>query len=535
MDAQTKKIRFSENHQVRVRMAPSPTGFLHIGAARTTLFNYLFAKKHNGVFILRIEDTDEERSKKRFEKDIIENLNGLWLTPDEGPETGGEYGPYRQSERIKIYEKYLRKLLEENKTYYCFCSPEELKARREYLISIGQPPRYSGKCSELPEEKVKKYLAEGKEHVIRFRMPPKKIEFKDLIRGKIEFDASLIGDIVIAKDLSAPLYNLACVIDDHEMNITHVIRGEEHISNTPKQILLQEALELPRPEYAHLPLILGTDGRKLSKRHGAVSVSEYKKQGYLPEALINFMAFLGWNPGTEREIFSLNSLIKEFSLDRVQKSGAVFNIKRLNFLNRFYIRQKPIEKITELCIPYLLRDKLITSLPEEKKVKPTYGEKEETRQYKIPATGERISVAKLQKIISLYQERLEKISEISELINFFFKDKLDYNKGLLKWNDMTNGEVKSSLDNSEKILSKIEEGEFNREKLGEILLKEAENFANKIKRAGDRGRLLWPLRVALTGKKASASPFEIGEVLGKEKSLKRIKQAKELLEDEKKQ
>jgi len=326
-----EEFKFIKPGEIRVRIAPAPTGFLHIGLARTAFFNYLFAKKYQGIFILRIEDTDRERSKPEYEKDIMEGLKWLGIEWDEGPDIGGDYGPYRQSEKKEIYAKYLKKLLDENKAYHCFCSEEELEAQRQYQLSIGEAPRYSGKCASLPKEVVEKYLTEGKPWVLRFRIPGKKIEFEDLIRGKVEFDTSLMGDTVIAKNLFTPLYNFACVIDDFEMQVSHVIRGEDHISNTPKQILLQEALGFPQPKYAHLPLILGPDRTKLSKRHGAISVSEYKREGYLPEALINFMAFLGWNPGGEREIYSLASLIKEFSLEAVQKSGAIFNIKRLDF------------------------------------------------------------------------------------------------------------------------------------------------------------------------------------------------------------
>ena len=312
----------------RVRIAPSPTGPFHIGTARTALFNYLFAKKYNGIFILRMEDTDIERSKKEWEEDIIEGLKWLGLMWDEGPLPDGEgyignYGPYRQSERQEIYKKYIQKLLDEGKAYYCFCSPEELEAKRQYFMSIGQPPRYNGKCRNLSEKEVKEYLEAKKPYVIRFKNPNKKVVFDDLIHGKIESDSSEFGDIVIAKDQTTPLYNLAAVIDDFEMKITHVIRGEDHIPNTPKQILLYEALELKPPKFAHLPLILGPDRSKLSKRHGAVALREYRKEGFLPEALINFMAFLGWNPGKEREIYSLNSLIKEFSLARCQKLSLI--------------------------------------------------------------------------------------------------------------------------------------------------------------------------------------------------------------------
>jgi len=357
-----EEFKFIKPGEVRVRIAPAQTGRLHIGTARTALFNYLFAKKYEGVFILRIEDTDPERSKPEYEKDILEGLKWLGIEWDEGPDIGGTYGPYRQSERKEIYSNYLKKLLEENKAYYCFCSQEELEAQRQYQLSIGEAPRYSGKCANLSREIVQKYLAEKRSSVIRFRVPIKKVEFEDLIRGHLEFDAGFLGDIVIAKDFSTPLYNFTCVIDDYEMRISHVIRGEDHISNTPKQILIQEALSFPSPKYAHLPLILGPDRAKLSKRHGAVSVSEYKRQGYLPETLINFMAFLGWNPGTEREIYSMASLIKEFALERIQKGGAIFNIKRLDFLNGFYIRGKSIERLTELCLPYLIGSGLIEKI-----------------------------------------------------------------------------------------------------------------------------------------------------------------------------
>ncbi|MBC7074377.1 glutamate--tRNA ligase, partial [Candidatus Parcubacteria bacterium] len=333
-----EKLSLISPGKIRVRFAPSPTGYLHIGGVRTALFNFLFAKKNQGVFILRIEDTDKERSKKEYEENIMESLRWLGIEWDEGPDKGGPFGPYRQSERGEFYKKYLQKLLNEGKAYYCFCTKEELEAERQYLLSLGQAPRYSGKCRNLPKEVVEKNLKEKKESVIRLKVEPQKVVFFDLIRGKIEVEAELLGDFVIAKSLTEPLYNFACVVDDYEMKITHVIRGEEHISNTPKQILIQKALGFPQPQYAHLPLILAPDRSKLSKRHGAVSVWEYKKMGYLPEALLNFLAFLGWNPGTNREIYSLSALIKDFSLERIQKSGAVFNQKKLDFLNGFYIR-----------------------------------------------------------------------------------------------------------------------------------------------------------------------------------------------------
>ena len=348
---------------VRVRIAPSPTGWLHFGLARTALFNYLFAKKNNGKFILRIEDTDIKRSEKKYEKDIIESLKWLGLNWDEGPDLetsplkvkafSGEVSKYRQSERTEIYQKYIKKLLDSKQAFWCFHSKEELEAEKNERMSRGKAPIH--KCRQergLPPISGGSPRSSG---IIRFRCPEKKLTFTDLIRGKLEFDTGLLGDISIARDEKTPLYNLSSVIDDYEMKISHVIRGEDHISNTPKQILLQKALGFSRlPKYGHLPLILGPDRTKLSKRHGAVSISQYKKQGYLPETLLNFMALLGWNPGTKKEIFSLDELIKEFSLERVQKGGAVFNLSRLDWLNGYYIRKMDLDELTKKCIPYLL-------------------------------------------------------------------------------------------------------------------------------------------------------------------------------------
>ncbi len=507
---------------IRTRFAPSPTGFLHIGGARTALFNFLFAKSQNGKFILRVEDTDKERSKKEYETDILESLKWLGLVWDEGPEADGKYGPYRQSEKINVYANYLQKLLDENKAYYCFCSEEDLEAQRQYQMSIGEAPHYNGKCANLKKEEIEKLKQEGKTSVIRFRIEQKKVKFRDEIRGEVEFDAALFGDLVVAKDINSPLYNFSVVIDDYEMKISHVIRGEEHLSNTPKQILLHEALNLPVPKYAHLPLILAPDKTKLSKRHGATSCLEYKKDGYLPEAIVNFIAFLGWNPGGEREIYSLASLAKEFSLDRMQKGGAIFNIKRLDFVNGFYIRQRSLEKLTELCLPYLIETGLILPAFENKQFPPVYGVMEIVPIYKVSKTGQEINLTTLQKIISLYRERLIKLSEVAELTDFFFKDKLEYDKTLLAWKEMSDSEIKNSLETLQKIFDRIKTVDWTKENLEKEIMPEAE-------RGGDRGRILWPMRAALTGKKASAGPFDVAAILGKEKSRKRIKEAIEKL------
>ncbi len=523
MEAKTKKI---ENP--RVRIAPSPTGFLHIGTARTALFNYLFAKKHRGKFILRIEDTDKERSSKEFEEDIIEGLKWLKISWDEGvspdnpEEEIGDYGPYRQSQRKDIYKKYIKKLLDEDKAYHCFCTKEELEAQKQYQLSIGQPPKYNGKCRELDEKIVKQNLRDKKPYIIRFKTPGDNVVFNDLIKSKVEFDASLLGDITIAKDEETPLYNLAVVIDDYEMKITHVLRGEDHLSNTPKQILLFKALGLDIPEYGHFSLILGPDKSKLSKRHGAVSTNKYKDTGYLPEAMINFISFLGWNPGTEKEIFSLNTLSKEFSLERCQKSSSIFNVKKLDWLNGFYIRNKSLAKLTDLCIPYLVGDGLVepTFVSEAHLV--GIGPVDIKEEFIVKETGEKIEIEQLQNIISLYQERLKYLSEISELTVFFFKKELDYEKSLLLWKDMQIDELKGVFEALEGVLEPIPAQNWTVSHIQKILLIKAQE-------RGNNGWLLWPLRVALTGKKSSAPPFDIAKILGKEKTLLRLKQAKEKL------
>ena len=541
--------------KVRVRFAPSPTGLLHIGAARTALFNYIFSRKYKGVFVLRIEDSDFKRSKLKYENDILSSLKWLGIEWDEGPDIEGKYSPYKQSKRLDIYQKYIQQLLKQGNAYYCFCSKEETEAQRQYQISIGQAPRYIGKCRELPEKIVKQYLSQKRKSVIRFKIAPKTIIFNDIVRGKLKFDTSLIGDVVIAKNSSSvPFYNFANVIDDFEMKITHIIRGEEHISNVPIQMLIQEALRFSQPKYVHLPLVLAPNRSKLSKREGAISIREHKEDGYLPEALINFLAFLGWNPGTEREIFSKNSLIKEFSLEKIQKGGAIFNIKKLDYLNGVYIRQKSIEKLTELCLPYLIKAGFITpqlksveSYPPEKTIR------EVTTYYLMPHIKKVVSFNYLKSIIGLEQKRMKKLSEICLLVDFFFKDELEYDKELLRWKDMSDREIIKVLKRLEKILFRIKLQDFNKETLRKILILEAEKqdsfalrkkwlnkkicfFGFLIKKPDysttkqealtrDKGRLLWPLRVALSGKQASPGPFEIAEILGKEKTLKRIRQA----------
>ncbi|MEK9135445.1 MAG: glutamate--tRNA ligase [Patescibacteria group bacterium] len=479
-----------KNKKIRVRFAPSPTGFLHIGGARTALINYLFAKSMGGKLILRIEDTDRKRFIEGSTDDIVKNLKWLSINWEEGPNVGGNFGPYFQSERLSLYNKYAEKLVESGKAYYCFCSLARLDMLKKTQIAQGRGnSNYDGRCRYLTLEQVSELKKAGKKHIIRFKAPKtEKIKINDLLKGEIEF-SNFLDDFVIIKSDGYPTYHLASVVDDHLMEISHVIRGEEWISSLPKHILLYKSFDWALPNFIHLPVILSPNGGKLSKRDGAVGIKDFQEKGYLPEALINFIAFLGWNPGGEKEIYSLDDLIKSFSLERVQKGGAIFNIQKLDYLNGFYIRQLPIEKLAELCLPYL---------------------------------KEGVDVKHLQKIVSVYQERLKKLSEIKEFAGFFFND-IEYDRGLLKWKDMSDKEIEQSLENSKKILEKIENNNWNKENLEDILMPEAE-------KGKDRGQLLWPLRTALTGQKASAGPFDVAAILGREKTLERIKKAIELLD-----
>jgi len=450
-------------------MAPSPTGFLHVGTARTAIFNFLYARHMGGEFILRIEDTDVGRSEKHFEEDIVDGLK--WL----GIDWDGEIT--RQSERIDIYEKYIKKLLDEDKAFYCPHSEEELERERKSQLWDKKSPRH---VCDARDKKANTGL-------IRFKNDAfEDITFTDEIRGELSFDPQLLGDFSLAKDLRTPLYNFAVVVDDATMEISHVIRGEDHISNTPKQILLENALGFSRPVFAHLPLILGSDRSKLSKRHGATSLTEYKHVGYLPEAFFNFMAILGWNPGGEQEIFSKEELIKIFSLERVQKAGAIFDITKLDWMNGEYIRGKSPKEISE-CL---------------KEAGISFGSRASKSEY-------------LEKVIVLEQPRLKKLSELPEKTDYFFKEP-EYDVALLKWKQMNNNQIKFSLETAKEMLQAVSEKSFNKENLEKMFLEKA---------GKDRGELLWPLRVALSGKKASPSPFEIMEILGREESIKRVQGA----------
>lgn len=339
---------------IKVRFAPSPTGPLHIGGARSALFNYLLARKEKGVFIVRSEDTDLERSSRESEHNILEALRWLNIEWDEGIEVGGENGPYRQTERLELYQEYTDKLLASGKAYHCYCSEEELEQERQELIAQGETPRYLGKCRNLTPEERQQHETKGRKPVVRFRVPEgEQIVIHDRVRDEVIFESDGIGDFVIVKSDGIPTYNFAVVIDDTTMKVTHVIRGEEHLSNTPRQLLIYQALGLSTPEFAHISLILNTEGRKMSKRDGDTAVIDYQKKGYLPEAVVNFIALMGWSPVGEEEFFTLEEMTQAFSLDRVSKSPAVFDVNKLNYMNAQYIKKASPERLTDMALPYL--------------------------------------------------------------------------------------------------------------------------------------------------------------------------------------
>ena len=339
---------------MRVRFAPSPTGHLHVGNARTALFNWLMARGAGGTFILRIEDTDVERSTRESEAAIFEDLRWLGLQWDEGPDVGGSHGPYRQSERLHLYRAHADALIEAGHAYHCFCSPERLEADRQAALAAGLPPRYAGTCRHLPADEARRRAAAGERPVVRFRVPPDlTVAFDDLVRGHVAFHTSVIGDPVLLRSDGHPAYNFAVVVDDALMQVTHVVRGEDHISNTPRQILLYEALGFTPPAFAHLALVMGPDHTPLSKRHGATSVAEFRAKGYLPEALVNYLALIGWSPGADDELLPADELARRFDIAAVGHSAGVFDEDKLAWADRHYLRAAENSRLTLLAIPYL--------------------------------------------------------------------------------------------------------------------------------------------------------------------------------------
>lgn len=453
---------------IRVRFAPSPTGYIHVGNARTAVFNWFFAKKNKGSFILRIEDTDIERSTKESEELLIRDLRWLGIDWDEGPDIGGDFGPYRQSERIEIYKKHAYELLERGYAYFCFCSADELEKERERAILAGGIPKYSGKCRNLNIEESMERVKNGEKAAIRFRVPyDEEITFNDIIRGELKFSTNFIEDFVLLRSNFIPSYNFACVIDDHYMRITHVIRGEDHISNTPKQILVYKALGWDYPFFAHLPMVLGSDGTRLSKRHGATSLDQFRESGYLPEALMNYLSLLGWSSPEGREVMDLEEIIRAFDLERVGRSASIFDYEKLRWINRQHIRKTSTEKLLIECIPYLKEEGF---LPE------------------VISEPHRIWLSNAIKAILPNLETLKDVKREFNLFFYFNPEKMDE-------------ESKKMVleENSKKVISEL----FSMIK--DLDYVEWERFSEIVKKVGEKLKikgkeLFHPIRVALTSK-----------------------------------
>ena len=480
---------------MRVRMAPSPTGPLHIGTARTSLYNYLAARHAGGTYLLRIEDTDAARSTVDFERDIIDNLHWLGISWDEGPQVaGGEdigpHAPYRQSGRAGLYAGEANRLLEAGNAYRCWCTPEELEAVRRDQEAAKEPPRYNRRCLALTDAERAAVEAEGRASVIRFRVEPEKIRFDDLVRGEIEFDNSLLGDFVIVRNDGVPLYHFVVVVDDESMEITHVIRGEDHLSNTPKHIALIRALGYREPRFGHIPLILNADRSKMSKRKSQTAITAYREEGYLPEAFVNFLAFLGWSPGTEEEIFNLDELAERFEIGKVHHGGAIFDKDRLDHLNGVYIRGMSDEQLALRLRPW------------------------------VP---DAIRDDDLLRLVPLIKERLVKLGDVPDLIGFVWEpDEVVagwYGPQLLHPKKGGPEVARISLEGARSVLAELDDADFSADVL-EQRCREAADAAGM--KAGD---FFSPIRVAITGRTVSPPLFASLEMLGRPRSLARIDDA----------
>ena len=488
--------------QFRLRFAPSPTGYLHIGGLRTALYNYLFAKHNKGKFILRIEDTDRTRYVEGAIENLIESLNWAGIEYDEGVflEDGklvqkGDYGPYIQSERLDIYIKYVDELIEKGDAYYCFCSKERLDSVREEQKTKGLIPRYDGFCRNLSLEEAQKRIENGEEYVVRLKLPHNKdIKFHDMVRGDIVINTDDMDDQVLLKSDGYPTYHMAVVIDDHLMNITHIVRGEEWLPSTPKHVYLYEVFGWEKPTYVHLPTVLNKDRKKLSKRHGDVSVEDFRAKGYLPEGLVNYLALVGWSPEDNEEIFNMDELIEKFSFERVSKTGGIFDIDKLDWVNGHHIRDYDIDKLTKMSIPYLIESGYI----DEKVAEENYDW--------------------VKTIIITIQESLSKLSEIPEKVEIFFNNEIKPEDE--KAMEMLKGEQVPNLLNAFKEeLSEIEEID---EDFAKTIMKKIQ------KSTGVKGKnLFMPVRIALTGNSHGPELVNIIYILGKENILKRIQYVEE--------
>ncbi|HEY81696.1 MAG TPA: glutamate--tRNA ligase [Dehalococcoidia bacterium] len=482
---------------VRVRFAPSPTGYPHVGNIRTALFNWLFARHSGGTFIVRIEDTDVARRVEGALEAILDGLRWLGLDWDEGPEVGGDYGPYFQSQRLELYREAAQRLVAQGDAYYCYCSPQRLEEMRKEQARRKQPPGYDRRCRNLSAAERAQKEAEGITPVVRFKTPLEgQTKFNDLIWGEVVVENSTIDDFVLLKSDGYPTYHLANVVDDHLMEISHVLRAEEWLPSVPRHKLLYQALGYEMPLLAHLPMILGPDRTKLSKRHGAVSITEYQEQGYLPEAMVNFLALLGWSLDDKTEIISREELVRNFSLERVSKTAAIFNSEKLSWMNGVYIRSLSLEDFTQRALPFLER-----GLP--------------------PEVERPLSIDYVRRIMPLIQERARTLAEVPELAEFFFTTELEYDASLLIGKGMTQESTIEALKSAQQRLSELER--FDEEPLEAVLRSLAEELGLKT------GQLFGVLRVAVTGRTAAPPLFQTMAVLGREKCLSRIKAALEKL------
>ncbi|MEE8329961.1 MAG: glutamate--tRNA ligase [Thermodesulfovibrionia bacterium] len=468
--------------KARVRFAPSPTGFLHIGGARTALFNWLYARHNNGIFVLRIEDTDRTRSTEEYIEAIIEGMKWLGLDWDEGP--------FRQTERFDIYRNYGDKLINEGKAYYCYCPPEELESRRKDAMSQGRPVKYDGRCRDLDKP------VPGVKAVVRFRMPREgQTVVDDLIKGKVIFENSQLDDLIIFRSDGTPTYNLTVVVDDIDMSINCVIRGDDHLNNTPKQIQLYSAFGYSVPKFAHLPMILGSDKARLSKRHGATSVMAYHETGYMPDALINYLVRLGWSHG-DQEIFSREELIEKFSLENVGGSSAVFNPEKLLWLNSQYIINTDPGRLSDFVIPFLVKKGIV-------------------KEDKLPDKGW------LSKAIITLQERSKTLLELADSLSYYIDEEVDYNE---------NAKTRFLNEKSRDLLIEIKDSLASTSDFSASEIEKAFRLItekNNIK----LGKLAQPVRVAVTGKTESPGIFEVLEIIGKEKTLRRLDKAIETIKE----
>ncbi len=473
------------SEQVRVRFAPSPTGDLHLGNVRTALYNWLYARHNKGVLILRVEDTDKERSTDQYCENLLDIMKWMGLNWDEGPRVGGPYAPYKQSERTAIYEEHLEKLKAKNLVYPCYCTEEELELERKRQLGRGHMPKYGGKCKKLTVEERQKLDAEGKPSVLRFIVPPGEIIVHDEVRGEVRFPDDQIGDFVLTRSDKSPTYNFTVVVDDSLMKVTHVVRGEDHLSNTPKQILLYEAMGYKPPKFAHLSIIKGADGQKLSKRHGETSVESYKAKGYLPEAFLNYLALLGWAPKSG-EILSLEQMAAEFDLTHVGKSGAIFDPVKLHWMGMQYIAKMPLDDLTRALLPYLIEANFFTR--EQARAKFDW----------------------LKGVVDTVRTSLGCYSDIIKETYYFFNDELSYEPS----------QTEEML--GQKALLEMYEAAFT-----DITEFNGENFMKAVKEVGKqsnmKGKALYhPLRLALTGREDGPELAKVGPLLGKAEVLKRL-------------